>query len=73
MSLEQELVEFVATSSTECNQLKRVIEEKDCTINSLLNEKTEQENTVLFALFRSISSRPRRKRRNDCTCNNFQC
>jgi hypothetical protein len=53
--IENELVEFLAKESHQHLQLRRIIEEKETLITSLMNEKTEQENTVRYALRRSTS------------------
>lgn len=44
-----ELQEFMRKDTTEyVMRLRKIIEEKESLISSLMNEKTEQENTVLM-------------------------
>jgi hypothetical protein len=50
--IETELHHFLSKPSHEYVQLRRIIEEKECMISSLMNEKTEQENTVLLGVVR---------------------
>lgn len=53
--IENELADFLAKESQHHLQLRRIIEEKETLITSLMNEKTEQENTVSSGLRRSTS------------------
>jgi hypothetical protein len=45
-NIESEILEFIQKPSVECIKMKKIIEEKEYMITSLMNEKTEQENTV---------------------------
>lgn len=45
--VEEHIAEFLNKESLEQLRLRKIIEEKDYMITSLMNEKTEQENTVL--------------------------
>jgi hypothetical protein len=63
-----ELQDFLSKESVDLRRYQRIIEEKESLITSLLNEKTEQENTVPPWISRSTSSRTCRKNSKNCTC-----
>ena len=71
--IDPELLAFLNHQSTEAVKLKRIIEEKDSMITSLMTEKTEQENTVTLPPVRSPSSSNSRKKQSAFTCSSTTC